>query len=726
MKRVSLIALVSMLAFAVCSINCMDRAPAPICPVPTQVNLDKNKASGFEGVDLLVVVDNSGSMEQEQKILATGFFTLINSLVKPITGKDWPYPEVENMRVAIVSSDLGLQYGPNRSVEGFPYGHQITSCTEAGTERGDDGRFQTKMDGTVPIASGQIKCGGSGEQCPNGWTCGGGTCDSPSGSEESINCPALISGDTWAETMATATNDSLAAQVACMAKLGTQGCGVEQQMEAAVRALSRNETQSSFMKEDHLLAILIVSDEEDCSIAEKGLFETKEWASGTTYDPNDASKGLLNTACNLPAANENFLFETSRYWTEFVKLKDNKAQGVVFAAVVGVPTDDDAGGDSPCQGTGEFLAGCLNHDSMKLEVGVFTTESGTPYRHFKPACERFEGSENVTSARPGRRYVEVAQSFSANGYVYSICNADWSPAMKDIAAVIAENIGKQCYTDRLEWTLIPDAQIPDKYKGACTAGACGVAKCDVVVAFDYPIEDENLGCPASFGLTAEDQGRLITEKLENNDGKVYAERVHCPLPKLPSPLDCTQAMQQYGSTSEMGWFYCENQKENFNETCSDKYDNDGDGNVDCSDSECVTCTVCGGTGVGCEESCKYGVELTTASKNIARGKLVSVQCIQEFSFEDENCQENTPKSCTDGEDNDGNGRFDCIDTISNPKHPSVEKDGYHFADPNCCPMDVEDGKCKVREAAQKNCKVDTPAASIDACVAAAIVNGCAL
>jgi len=405
---------------------------------------------------------------------------------------------------------------------------------------------------------------------------------------------------------------------------------------------------------------------------------------------------------------------------------------VVFAAVVGVPTDDDAGGDSPCQGTGEFLESCLKHESMKLEVGVFQTQNGTPYRHFKPACERFENSVNVTSARPGRRYVEVAQSFSANGYVYSICNADWSPAMKDIAAVIAENIGKQCYSDRLEWTLLDpavpeDKALLDKHSGACSGGGCGVAKCDVVVAFDYPVEEPNEGCPASFGLSEADQGRLITENLENNDGKIYAVRVHCPLPKLPAPLDCSTAIGQYGSTNEMGWFYCENQSENFDETCSDNYDNDGDGAKDCDDSECKACGVCGGTGVGCEDSCKYGVELTTASKNIARGKLVSVQCIQEFSFEDKNCQENTPKSCTDGEDNDGNGRFDCVDTISNPNHPSVKEDGYHFADPNCCPMVVENGQCNIAEqVVRANCKTETPAAQIDACIAAAEVNECAL
>lgn len=65
--------------------------------------------------------------------------------------------------------------------------------------------------------------------------------------------------------------------------------------------------------------------------------------------------GLLNTACSLPASNENFLFDTNRYLEEFVKLKNNQPQGVVFAAVVGVPRDEDVYGDSPCQWSGDLL-----------------------------------------------------------------------------------------------------------------------------------------------------------------------------------------------------------------------------------------------------------------------------------------------------------------------------------------------------------------------------------
>jgi hypothetical protein len=53
-----------------------------------------------------------------------------------------------------------------------------------------------------------------------------------------------------------------------------------------------------------------------------------------------------------------------------------------------------------------------------------------------PACVREEGNTEVTRAWPARRFVELAQSFGDRGYVYSICNADWSPAMSELAQLI--------------------------------------------------------------------------------------------------------------------------------------------------------------------------------------------------------------------------------------------------------------------------------------------------
>ena len=100
-----------------------------------------------------------------------------------------------------------------------------------------------------------------------------------------------------------------------------------------------------------------------------------------------------------------------------------------------------AGDNSPCEGDGAAIqeAGCLARPEMAMEVHTFSF-SEREYKHFAPACTREEDGVEVTSARPGRRYVELAEIFGQNGFVYSICNADWNPAMYKIAKIAANRM----------------------------------------------------------------------------------------------------------------------------------------------------------------------------------------------------------------------------------------------------------------------------------------------
>ncbi|MCP4603762.1 MAG: hypothetical protein GY847_25135 [Proteobacteria bacterium] len=567
----------------------------------------------FDGVDLLVVVDGSGAMDQKQVILATGFFTLVNSLIKPIIGPDWNFLPVANMRVAVVSSNLGLQYGEEHSTEGFPYGDTVVASCTKWSPKGYDGVFQTEMDGIVEIRSGEISCEEDGDQCPSDdWSCTDGKCTSPSGDREPVNCLELGSGEKWAETSEEDTNPQFAAQVACLSKVRADGCSVEQQLEASIVALSRSEDQRNFIKGSHLLAVLIVSDEEDCSIKDKGLFETDEWKSGTRMT-DDSKSGLLNTACNAPRENEEkYLFETTRYREKLIELKGGNPKAVIFAAIVGVPTDDTEE-QSICQGRGNEIGFCLDDPNMELQVEVQEAGEGVEFKHFAPACERMDDNGNtITSALPGRRYVEVAQEFASNGYVYSICNGDWSPAMKEIAKIINPHFGYHCYGKQLEW--IP-SETPE-------CQGCGKNNCQVLVEITHD-KDHDTGCPPSFNVNP-------SEVVREYDGDNVS--VFCPVPNLNAELDCDLAKERYAETEEFGWYYCEDQNENFDGTCQDGVDNDGDNLTDCEDDGCTDCwSACGGTGVQCGASCKYGIELTQAAKDEARERMVYIECAR-FQF----------------------------------------------------------------------------------------------
>ena len=693
MRRITLLAFVGVVAFATYSMGCLDRKPAPVCPVPIEIASTRVTAGLFDGVDLLVVVDNSSSMAEEQEILATGFFTLINSLTRPLKspGADWEYPEVENMRVAVVSSDMGLQYGENGLISNLS--GLVDSCEDA---KGDDGAFLPTPANvtTVNVQSNVIACeveNGVSTQCPNGWTCNAanedvpGVCVAPPGSVNNIatvNCDRPIGQATpnnpnpalYAETTSTETgyNPDLTVQVACLAKQGTDGCGVEQQLEAAVRGLKKN---PGFLVETHLLAVVIVSDEEDCSIEDEALFQTKEWESG--------AEGLLNISCNYPDANLEYLFEPGRYHEQMVELK-NAASAVIFAGIVGVPPG------SQCEGQGDQLGGCLDHEKMKIDLDTFETSDGYEYTHFKPACVRKEGEVEITSARPGRRYVQVAEDFGANAYIYSICNPDWSPAMKNIAAIIARQISATCYPKKLEWK-----ELTAKQKNAIGCPECGKAQCDVVVEIELG-EKEKAECPDNLyaGISAQEKKTYVDRKevIEVGSGSSTKDRkIRCPLPKLPAPRNCEPKGDAMGANEfikknypdAVGWYYCENEGEYFVDACDDKADNDQDGLADCLDEECKDCVHCGGAGTTCtQEKCRYGVELTAEGKDVTTGYFIDVQCLQQFSFEDENCQEDSHTACNNQKDDDGNGVMDCKGSDNT------------LADPNCCPMGPPDAENK--------------------------------
>lgn len=651
--------------------GCLDRKPTPVCPVPIEVGSNEVNVSQFDGVDILAVVDNSGSMAQEQQVLAAGFFTLINSLVNPPS--DWPHPAVSDVRVAVVSSDLGLQYGDARDVTHSPLPSPDPRC-DLNESRGADGRFLpiTAQGNVITVLGDQIPCETDGNQCPPGYSCEQGRCSSLDGTNLMM-CPSLA--DPYAATTGAMANTDFTAQVACLAIQGTEGCAFEQQLEATVRSLERDENKS-FVKDSHLLAVLTVSDEEDCSMKDEGLFSTEEWV----------GRKLINTACNRTPENEGHLFETDRYREKLLAVKDYQENAVIFAAIVGVPD-----GDNICQGTGTDLRqnGCLAHPSMQLILGEM--DDGTI--HFVPACKRFDNQNvSLTDARPGRRFVEVAESFGDMGYVYSICNGDWSPAMAKIAGIIAQQIQPRCFAKKLEWEVLNDEEAT--LYPECEN--CGFAACSAVMERFVPVGEMLADkCPAALyeGLPPGEKDRylgLITETEIETDGQVTGYKVSCPVPKLPAALECGAAeigiAEHYGTRA--GWYYCQVGETNGDvNLCQDGEDNNLDNLMDCDDPSCRTCDQCGGNDPRCLEGCAYRVVFTEAAQREGSLGTMSIQCMQQFTFADENCQEDSPKTCGDGKDNDGNGVFDCDNTLSSGETEA------HQPDPNCCPMTVEDGKC---------------------------------
>lgn len=379
------------------------------------------KYMSFDGLDMLLVVDNSVSMGEEQQILATGMFSLVNAIADPVHES----PAAGDIRIAVTTTDMGLSWGgePYEEGDGWP---GTNPCSASG----DNGGFQTYSSGTsIDIEEGVIECREYGSQCPTGWMCDGigtdgiGTCQDPSGDGTYQSCPSMSGA--WAYVDWENYDEELAFQAACMTQQGTYGCGWEQQLQAGAAALTRSD-QAVFVRENSLLAVIIVSDEMDCSMENgPGLFATSD-VQGTGDVPS-----RLNVACGN---HQDFLYEPQHYLQAWRSLKDDTVNGVFFAAIVGVPTGSD------CEGNGTQIGGCLERTEMQLEEETLENSAGVDSVYFKAACTRDEGDTQVTKALPAVRMVDVAQRFGEYGYVYSICNADWTEGMTEIGNRIIDQM----------------------------------------------------------------------------------------------------------------------------------------------------------------------------------------------------------------------------------------------------------------------------------------------
>ncbi len=279
---------------------------------------------------------------------------------------------VDDMRFAVVTTDMGFSWGGHPYQDGDGWPEEIPPTFCSAS--GDDGTFQ------------------SNQGCPEG----------------------------FAETTPQAPNSDIASQAACLITSDISGCGWEQQLQAAAVALNKPDN-AWFVRENDLLVILVVSDEMDCSLEDgPGMFATDD-----VQDPG--SNDLIsrkNVACGN---NQQYLYSTTHFADAFWQVKNYAYNAVLFAAIVGVPKNDH------CQGTGDHISDCLEQPEMQLTEHFVLSETTKSYFFFEPACTRWD----ETDAEPGRRYVDLAvNKFGPNGYIYSICNPDWNPAMQDIAEMI--------------------------------------------------------------------------------------------------------------------------------------------------------------------------------------------------------------------------------------------------------------------------------------------------
>lgn len=210
-------------------------------------------------LDVLVVVDNSNTMAGQQALLNSTMVQLGRQLteIEDLDGN----PLVIDNHVMVTTTDLS-----NPLCEPFkPAGYEPAAGSPVSTACTDRLEHFTAASGdpSIPEACTDI--------CPQGVAP-----DGPFvifGADES-NLPDVepidVDGD--------GESDSPASQaLACLGAVGISGCGYESPLEAMRRALdpgaAHNLGPDAFLRPNSILAIIIITDELDCSVQDESLME---------------------------------------------------------------------------------------------------------------------------------------------------------------------------------------------------------------------------------------------------------------------------------------------------------------------------------------------------------------------------------------------------------------------------------------------------------------------
>ncbi len=300
-----------------------------VCDVGEKPSSCPEDCPATDRLDLLFVIDNSGSMAEGQYALSAQFAELLQELYT--TGADVP-----DLHIGVVSTDLGS--GAN----------DLYLC---GTNGGDDGRLLVPQYCAGPTDASHlvdVAPRGCDEAMAADGSCGAHDCDDThcAHSPGTILLQAPRSGCPRCRNF---TGDLVDDVFPCMASLGTMGCGYEQSLEAMRKALDNHPDNVGFLREGSVLAVVILTDEDDCSASDPALFDDSdtsltstmgpmslrcfEW--GTTCDVDSRAAGLRHNCVprDDPGA---LLYPVDRYVDFLRSLRDPGR--VVVAAVTGPVT----------------------------------------------------------------------------------------------------------------------------------------------------------------------------------------------------------------------------------------------------------------------------------------------------------------------------------------------------------------------------------------------------
>lgn len=407
---------------------CNARRLATPDPQPAVVDTRLFKQSVNHKLDILFMVDNSSSMAPLQTKMQAQLPAFMDALVDDST------KQLPDLHVAVVSSSYG----------GGAWGN-VNQCHSHDADPmtlGDDrGRFLQGAVGMTPSPCAMLH----------------------------PDAKFLVNGDGTAANPANFNGDIRDA-FKCIALLGDKGCGFESQFESVYYGLYKGSQpddpdNGGFLRDDAVLAIVMVTNEDDCSVRGDSLlldpgvnsvndplglgalqsYRCNEF--GHLCDgqpPPHAAPNASVTLNNCVSAEEmgktdelvtdptgkpdptmGHLWPTVTGFTSFLKMFKANSADILVAAIAG-PTVDDKGGSL------YRVIPQMNAAAMGETDPVVDHSCTTP------------GTNPAEYADPAVRIKQWVDGFGANGIFYPICANDFRTAMVGIATKIHEKLGASC------------------------------------------------------------------------------------------------------------------------------------------------------------------------------------------------------------------------------------------------------------------------------------------
>ncbi len=378
-------------------------------------------------VDILLLVDNSLSMQAAQQVLRTQFQSFVRTLQEGLGG-------MPNLHVGVVTSDLGAGGYTN-----------IPSCTRLGGDKGILGQSGGVNRGEQYIGTGQhyivdvspVGCAiqRNGQSCTDN-DCTQANCDqavSP-GSDESLH---LVTDTATGCPRCRNYSGDLSDVFSDYALVGEQGCGFEQQLEATRKALDPQDPDAGgpnagFLRDDSFLVVLYVTNEDDCSAAQPQVIFNPDpnldrldsplgpltsfrcFEFGITCDVNDRTVPGARHDC-VPRDEtdpDNYLFPVNRY-TAF--LEGLRSTGRLLVAAIAGPVADPVNVVLDNMGRPKVDFSCLDPTNP--------TEGGTPAIRIGAVVGYFNDQQDLSDF-----------AFT------SICSNDYTPALRALGQKLADKI----------------------------------------------------------------------------------------------------------------------------------------------------------------------------------------------------------------------------------------------------------------------------------------------